>query len=308
MVSSRIDDLLDSTVLLSFTNVGYALRKSDWAELPRMDGKTVVITGATSGLGRAAAHRLDSLGANLVIVGRNEAKLNTVQAEMGGRVATEQCDLSSLAETRRLAERLLALDRLDVLINNAGAMFAKRELTAEGFERTFVTNLLSGFLLTEMLIPKLVESAPARIINMSSGGMYTRRLSVSDLQNEKDYKPSDAYAHTNRAQVVLTELWAERLAPQGVTVHAVHPGWADTAGVQDALPAFRKMVGPFLRSAEQGADTMVWLAAADEPAEASGQFWRDRRPRPTHRLKSTVESEAARMSLIPQLRDYAGLT
>ena len=308
MVSSRIDDLLDSTVLLSFTNVGYALRKSDWAELPRMDGKTVVITGATSGLGRAAAHRLDGLGANLVIVGRNEAKLNTVQAEMGGRVATEQCDLSSLAETRRLAERLLALDRLDVLINNAGAMFAKRELTAEGFERTFVTNLLSGFLLTEMLIPKLVESAPARIINMSSGGMYTRRLSVSDLQNEKDYKPSDAYAHTKRAQVVLTELWAERLAPQGVTVHAVHPGWADTAGVQDALPAFRKMVGPFLRSAEQGADTMVWLAAADEPAEASGQFWLDRRPRPTHRLKSTVESEAARMSLIPQLRDYAGLT
>ncbi len=242
-----------------------------------------------------------------MIVGRNEAKLNTVQAELGGRVAVEQCDLSSLAETRDLAERLLRLDRIDVLINNAGAMFGKRELTPEGFERTFATNLLSGFLLTELLIPKLVDSSPARIINMSSGGMYARRLQVSDLQNERDYKPADAYAHTKRAQVILTEVWAERLAPQGVTVHAVHPGWADTAGVQDAMPVFRKVMGPFLRSADQGADTMVWLAAADEPAQASGQFWLDRRPRPTHRHTSTVESEADRMSLLSQLRDYAGL-
>ena len=190
-------------------------------------------------------------------------------------------------------------------MNNAGAMFAERELTEEGLERTFATNLLSGFLLTETLIPKLIESAPARIINMSSGGMLSRRLRVSDLQNERDYKPADAYAHTKRAQVILTEIWAERLADEGVTVHSVHPGWADTAGVADSLPLFHKVIGPFLRTPAEGSDTMVWLAAADEPTHDSGRFWLDRRPRPTHLTKSTVEREQDRTELVEKLREFA---
>lgn len=307
MVSERVDDLIDKTVVLSFSNIGYRLRRSDWTAVPRMDGKTVVITGATSGLGRAAAERLDELGADLVIVGRNPNKLERVQAELGGRPALEQCDLSSLAETRDLAQRLSKRSRIDVLINNAGAMFDERELTEEGFERTYVTNLLSGFLLTESLLPKLVESAPARVINMSSGGMYSRRLDAGDLQNEVDYKPSDAYAHTKRAQVILTEVWSERLSSSGVTFHSVHPGWADTEGVQASLPTFRKVVRPFLRTADQGADTMVWLAASEEPARHSGQFWFDRRPRPTHLLSSTKETDAERAELVARLREDAGL-
>lgn len=307
MVASRIDDLIDRTVVLGFSRIGYRLRAHGWDAIPRLDGKTVVVTGATSGLGRAASHRLDSLGADLVIVGRNLEKLAAVQAEMGGRPAIEQCDLSSMSETRALAERLASLEKLDVLINNVGAMFATRQLTDEGFERTFATNLLNVFLLTELLIPKLIDSAPSRIITMSSGGMYARRLRVSDLQNERHYRPADAYAHAKRAQVILTELWAERLAGTGVTVHAVHPGWADTPGVQESLPRFRKVVGPVLRTAEQGADTMVWLAAAEEPAQDSGKFWLDRRARPTHLMKSTVERAEDRQRLLSTLREYAGL-
>lgn len=307
MVSERIDDLVDKTVVFSFSNIGYRLRRSEWTPIPRMDGKTVVITGATSGLGRAAAERLDGLGADLVIVGRNPDKLSTTQSELGGRPNVELCDLSDIAQTRDLAGRLLDRPRIDVLINNAGAMFGERTVTDEGFERTYATNLLSGFLLTELLIPKLIESAPARIINMSSGGMYSRRLEVDDLQNERDYKPSDAYAHTKRAQVVLTEMWAERLEDSGVVVHAVHPGWADTEGVQSSLPLFRTLTRPFLRTPDQGADTMVWLSASEEPMRSSGRFWFDRRPRPTHLMSSTKETAADRERLLATLRHDAGL-
>lgn len=299
------DDILDRTIVFSFSNVGYKLRSRGYDDVPRMDGKTVVITGATAGLGKAAAEGLSSLGADVILVGRNGAKLAAVQATLGPNTEIEVCDLSLIDETRDLVQRLSERRRIDVLINNAGAMFSQRKLTREGLERTFALNLLSGFVLTEGLIPKLVESAPSRIINMSSGGMYSRRLDVSDLQNAKDYKASDAYAHTKRAQVVLTELWAQQLAGVGVTVHAAHPGWADTDGVRDSLPRFRRVSKPFLRSPAEGADTVMWLAASDAGSLKTGLFWHDRAARPTHYMKGTLGGTEDRDALREELSRVA---
>jgi hypothetical protein len=138
--------------------------------------------------------------------------------------------------------------------------------------------------------------------------MYTRRLNVDDLQLEgRDYEPAAAYAHTKRCEVILTELWAERLRGSGVSVHSMHPGWADTPGVQSSLPRFRKLMRPLLRDADQGADTVAWLASAEEPAARSGLFWHDREPRRVHRVPWTKETPAERRRLWDECVRLSGL-
>lgn len=297
--SDPIDRLLDTT-LLGYTRVGHVVRRREWQPLPAgaLAGKTVIVTGATSGIGRAAARRMAGLGAEVVVVGRNRERAAEVCAEIvaaGGSSSVELADLSAMGEIRELGVRLLdAHPSIHVLVNNAGVLLSERRATTEGLEATFATNLLGHFLLTNLLIPRLVESAPARIINVSSGGMYTQSICLDDLQMERDYDGRKAYARTKRGQVILTEMWAERLADSGVVVHALHPGWADTPGVASGIPLFRRLLGPLLRSAEQAADTVVWLAAAAEAAAKTGLFWHDRAVRPTHRLSSTRETATDR--------------
>jgi NAD(P)-dependent dehydrogenase (short-subunit alcohol dehydrogenase family) len=190
---------------------------------------------------------------------------------------------------------------LDVLINNAGVLTQERELSADGIELTLATNVIGPFLLTQLLNGVLERSAPSRIVNVSSGGMYTQKLRVDDLQSEQGhFDGPTAYARTKRAEVVLTEMWAERLAGTGVSVHGMHPGWANTAGVQSSLPRFYRVTRPLLRSSDEGADTIVWLGAAPEPADSSGGFWHDRRRRPTHLLPGTRETEEERRALWAQ--------
>lgn len=313
-LGSRLDELLDRTVVGSFTNLGYALRSRSWDhELPSMKGKTVVITGATSGLGKAASQRLAGLAARVCLVGRSSDKLEATRQAIivstgNDRIDTHRADLSATADVRSLAGSLLETEeRIDVLINNAGALFPERGVTPDGNERTLATNLLGCFLLTNLLIPRLRESAPARIITVSSGGMYTQRIRVGDLQSEQGvYRGSVSYARAKRGQVILTEMWAQMLQGSGVVVHAMHPGWADTPGVEVSLPTFRKLTKPFLRTPEQGADTIVWLAAAAEAAATTGKFWLDRRPRPTHRLGSTVETPDDRRALWQTLNELTG--
>jgi NAD(P)-dependent dehydrogenase (short-subunit alcohol dehydrogenase family) len=274
-----------------------------------MTGKTVVVTGATSGLGKAAAHALTALGARVIVVSRSPEKVGATVAELGGDASGEVADLSLMEQTRGLAERLLAKEaRIDVLVNNAGVLLPEWSTTSEGLETSVATNVVSHFLLTNLLIPLLVESAPARIINVSSGGMYTQPLDADRMLDPGSrWNGAVAYARAKRAQAVLTEMWAERLDGTGVVVHAMHPGWADTPGVASGIPGFQKVTGAILRTPEQGADTIVWLAAADEPARSSGRFWHDRKPRPTHRaLMGTEERPGARDRLWEVLADLTG--
>ncbi|MCW2985882.1 MAG: hypothetical protein JWR63_3452, partial [Conexibacter sp.] len=204
------------------------------------------------------------------------------------------CDLSSLADVRRFAAELAAREgRIRVLVHNAGALPARRTLTGDGNELTLATNVLGPFLLTGLL-----HDRTDRIVNVSSGGMYATKLDVDDLQSERGaFSGTKAYANTKRAEVVLTELWARRLDPAATVIHAMHPGWADTPGLAASLPAFHRLTRPILRDAAQGADTIVWLGAADAPGATTGLFWHDRAPRPTSYVRWTRESAADRARL-----------
>lgn len=314
MVTTLLDKALDLAVVPGYTRPGFQLRHRGWDEgLPSLVGRTVVITGATSGIGRAAAQRFAALGARVVLVARSRQRGDLAVAEIRAATGNEAVDLvvgdlASLQSIRAAAATITEQEAaVDVLVNNAGVLPASREVSADGFELTFATNVLGMVALTEGLLPRLVSSAPARVVNVSSGGMYTAKLDVDDLQTERrDFDGAAVYARTKRAQVVLTELWAERLRGAGVVFHSMHPGWVATPGVQSSLPRFNKVMGPLLRDAGQGADTIVWLGAADEPLRTTGQFWHDRRIRPTHRAPFTRESDEDRRRLWDAVHALAG--
>lgn len=286
--------------IAGFTNLGYRLQARDWAEVTTdMSGKTVVITGATGGLGLVSARALASLNARVVLVGRSPEKLTAALDSIGGESVAYRADLSLMDEVRDLAARIRADEsRVDVLVNNVGVLLPDREVTSEHLEKTFATNLAGQFLLTNLLSARLIESAPARVINVTSGGMYSERIRPDDLQFEQDtYAGAKAYARTKRGQVILTEMWARRLEGSGVVVNAMHPGWAKTPGVADSLPVFNRVMRPLLRSPEQGADTIVWLAASEEAGSMTGQLWFDRRRVATHLTERTRESSRERNQL-----------
>ncbi len=311
------DRSIEATVVLSFSRVGYATRSRlfGWAppESFRMDGRVAIVTGGTSGLGLEAATALGRAGASVRILGRDatraERAVGAITSAVGrSDVAAYVGDMSDLDSVRSVANQIRAREaRLDVLIHNAGALLAKRRTSAQGFESSFATMVLGPFMLTDELLPLLRHSDDARVIFVSSGGMYTQGLHLDDLQMEREpYRGSVAYARAKRAQVALAEEWAERLAPSAVSVHAMHPGWAETPGLAAGLPTFRKIMRPLLRNARQGADTIAWLAAAPEPRGAHGRFWLDRRPRSTVRLPGTGTSAADRARLFEVSRELTG--
>lgn len=278
-----IDTLLDRTIAPGYGKLGLVLRRrlSGWpADPPRMDGQVVMVTGAASGIGLAAAQGFASLGARVLAVARNEERARDAEQALSGDVRGVACDVSSVAALRELAS---SVEQLDVLVLNAGVMPGSRQRSVDGVELGFATHVLGPFVLTQALAPVLEASAPARVINVVSGGMYTQALRPGDLMSDKDeYNPKTFYARSKRAQVVLTEQLATRLAGTGVVVHSMHPGWADTTGIEHAMPVFRRVVGPILRDGAEGADTIVWLGAAAEPLQSTGKLWMDRRMRPTH--------------------------
>jgi dehydrogenase/reductase SDR family protein 12 len=286
-----VDTALDRSVALGYGNLGFELRRRlpGWpADPPRMEGRTVLVTGAGSGLGLATGQRLAGLGARVAAVGRNQARADEaaamiLEAVPGAAVEPWACDVSSLDDLRAFAASFAAAhDRVDVLINNAGVMPDERTRSADGLELMFATHVLAPFALTWLLSDLLKVAAPSRVINVSSGGMYGQQLPAHDLESERTgYSPKKLYARTKREEVAITEAWAARL-PDGVVVHAMHPGWVDTKGVREWLPVFRILTRPIIRSPEQGADTIVWLAGAPQALESTGRFWADRRPRPTH--------------------------
>jgi NAD(P)-dependent dehydrogenase (short-subunit alcohol dehydrogenase family) len=301
-----IDTALDRSIVLGYGKVGLGIRRRlpGWpADPPRMDGAVVAVTGAASGLGLAASRGFAQLGATVHAVARNAERAGHAAAEVlgavpGADVRPIACDVSSLRELRALAARLDE-GRLDVLVNNAGVMPDERARSADGHELMFATHVLAPFALTALLWEALERSAPARVINVTSGGMYAQGLPADDLESERSaYSAKRLYARTKRELLVITELWAERLRTTGVVVHAMHPGWADTQGLARGLPIFRSAIRPIVRTPEEGADTIVWLGAAPEPLQCTGRLWHDRRTRPTHyRLGASPDGELDRRRL-----------
>ena len=184
------------------------------------------------------------------------------------------------------------------LVHNAGLLPNERQQTKAGLEITFATHVVGPHWLTKLLRSRLEASPDARVVWVSSGGMYTRRLNVRDPNwTRRDYDGTLAYAETKRAQVVMAELWAEELAGTSVAVNAMHPGWADTPGVESSLPLFHRAMRPLLRTPAQGADTALWLAASPAARRHRGVFLFDRAEWRTHFLRSTRESDEDRRTL-----------
>ncbi|MCP3856374.1 MAG: SDR family NAD(P)-dependent oxidoreductase [Actinomycetia bacterium] len=319
-LSSALDAVIEAPIVTSFTRLGYdARRRIDrWSALDSYDmtGKVVLLTGATSGLGHAAAVRLARWGATLVLVGRVAERNQTIvdqltEATGNHSISHVAADMGNYGQVRALAASVLAdHEHLDVLIHNAGSLSAQRHDAPDGTEATVASQVVGPFLLTSLLLDRLAESAPSRVLTMSSGGMYSAGLNVDQLQMAtEDYKGSEQYARAKRAQVALNEMWAEQFGERGIHFHALHPGWADTPGVEAALPTFRKIMGPLLRTADQGADTLLWLAGDDQAVRSNGKFWLDRRIRNTHKLPRTRASDTAarRQQLWDWVVDTSGI-
>jgi len=267
-----------------------------------MAGKTVLVTGGTGGIGKATALGLATLGARVAITGRDRARAQAAAADI--RTATGNdavdayaADLSAQAEVRRLAAEMLATyPRLDVLVNNVGGYWAHRHVTGDGLEHTFALNHLAPFLLTNLLWDRLLASAPARVITVSSGAQAMGRIDFDDLQGERNWSGQRAYNQSKLANVMFTYELARRLEGTGVTATVLHPGVVRTAfGAED--PAgwqrlFLPLVRPWLKSPAQGAETPIYLASSPEVAGVTGRYFANRKPKTSNRASYDTEAQA----------------
>jgi len=296
-----VDQVLEVSVAGSFSRVGYAARSrlEHWPDPPAQVHRVHLVTGASSGIGRAVATELGALGAEVWLVGRDEertkASAQAVRAA-GGRAEVAVLDITDPQAVEALCSRLAAThDRVHGLVHAAGALTRTYRTAADGMELTVATAVLGPFRLTAGLAPLLAASA-ATIVTVSSGGMYAEPFDLARLvSGPEDFSGVRAYARAKRAQVVLAHEWARRLGPSGVASYACHPGWVDTPGLATGLPHFARL-GPLLRTAAEGADTAAWLAAGgarvDGSMPATEGFFHDRRPRTEHRLRRTRRASA----------------
>lgn len=299
-LSRPVDLALEASVVGSFSRIGSVVRSQldGWAPVTDLDGsgRTVLVTGANSGLGYATARALLRADAAVRLLVRTttkaEATMAALRAELRGEVgeldlAAITADLTDLAAVDAAVDDLLARDEpLDAIVHNAGAMFDDRQLTGDGLERTYQVHVVAPHRLTVRLLEKLAASPDGRVVTVTSGGMYAEKLNAATVDSPGGYRPTVAYARAKRAQVTLTAEWARRLAGRGIDFHVVHPGWALTPGVETSLPGFRRVVGPILRDADEGADTTVWATLSDE-VRPSGRLWHDRRSRSAHKVPWT---------------------
>ncbi|WP_299442439.1 SDR family NAD(P)-dependent oxidoreductase [uncultured Phycicoccus sp.] len=322
-LARAVDTLLDRTVAPGFTHLGLAVRRRlpGWPADPAPGGLTghdVAVTGASSGLGRRTALDLAALGATVHLVvrdtGKGERVADEVRAATGSPASARvwRCDVADLdsvdAFVDAFVEAFLADGRpLRGLVHNAGALPPSRTESPQGHELTQALHVLGPVRMTERLLPAL-EADEGRVVLVTSGGMYTQRLPVDDPEyTQGSYSGSVAYARSKRGQVELLPVLASRWADRGVSVHATHPGWAGTPGLDASLPAFSRALRPVLRSDAGGADTTTWVLAT-ESAPPSGRLWHDRRPRPTAVLPGTRPTHTDRARYWRWVADATDLT
>jgi retinol dehydrogenase-12 len=245
-----------------------------------MNGKVCVVTGATSGIGKATAVALARLGAQVVLVGRDRGRGEATAAEVAAVAASpprlEIADLASMEQVRALAGRLGTLDRIDVLVNNAGLVAGQRRVTADGFDEVFAVNHLAPFLLTNLLLGTLTASAPARVITVTSDAHTAARLDLDDPQLEHGWESWRSYANSKLANILFTRELARRLEGTGVTANCAHPGVVRSGFGRDSAPLMRlglTLARPFLLSPERGARTIVYLATSPEVAGTTGGYY-----------------------------------
>lgn len=301
-VTRVLDGLLDRSVVLGYTRLGSAVRRTWWPADPApnaLRGRVVAVTGANSGLGKATAQGAAKLGAEVWMLCRDVARGESARAEIldavpGAALRVLRCDVSDLATLPGVAAELRAeVPRLHALVHNAGVLPPHRSESPQGHELTYATHVLGPHLLTHELRGPLAADGDARVVFVTSGGMYTSPLDLDDPElTHSAYSGTRAYARTKRMQVHLAEEWARQLAAERIAVHSAHPGWAGTPGLAESLPGFSRLTRPLLRSAEAGADTTVWLLAAPEGGSTTGLLWHDRAPRPTSYLSRTQPTPA----------------
>jgi len=297
--------IVDPFIVSSFDRTGFRIHSLTFRPEDLdvdLSGRRCLVTGGNSGIGYETSLALADLAAEVVLLCRSrergEQAARQIRERTGNRrVFFELLDVSDLGSIRAAAAKL-STQPIDVLVHNAGVLPDERMETVDGLELTFATHAVGPFLLTRLLQGNLEKSPDGRVIWVSSGGMYTRRLNIEDPNwTERDYDGVIAYAETKRAQVVLSELWAEALRGSSVTVSAMHPGWADTPSVEKSLPRFHRITRKILRTPAEGADTVVWLAACPRARQSTGRFFFDREERRTHLLPFTRESAADRRAL-----------
>ncbi|KRF21010.1 dehydrogenase [Nocardioides sp. Soil797] len=304
---------MDRTLAPGYSRAGLALRRRlpGWPVDPlpgSLSGRHVLVTGASSGLGIGCVESLVELGATVHMVVRDELKGGRVLDQIHARrpdadLRLERCDLADLDDIRRFVSEM-DLAEIHALIHNAGVMPPSRAESPQGHELSMAVHVLGPVLMTELLRERLHDG---RLVLVSSGGMYAQRLPADDPEfRSGDYAPAVAYARSKRMQVEMLPLLADRWSLDAITVAAMHPGWADTPGVQESLPRFRRLTRRILRDEVEGADTSVWLAAT-EPAPPTGRFWHDRAVRPTHLTPSTRPSADEVAEAWAWLRSAAGV-
>ena len=252
-----------------------------------MTGKTVLVTGASGGIGRATAKGLAAMGAHVAITGRDRGRVESAAKEIraaGGQVLVFVADLSSQAQVRVLADDVLAtVPRIDVLINNAGGYWNTRHVTADGLEYTFALNHLAPFLLTHLLLDRLTHSEPARVVTVSSNAHAMGRIDFDDLQGARNYFGARAYNQSKLANVLFTYELARRLAGTSVTANTLHPGLVSTSfGASDpgrAQRLFVPILRPFMKTPASGATTSIHVASALDLGHVTGNYFAHRTPR-----------------------------
>ena len=279
-----------------------------------MAGRTVLVTGGTSGIGRATALGLATMGADVAITGRDRGRTEDAAREIGAaggiKVEVFVADLSSQAQVRRLASEVLEhLPRIDVLVNNAGGYWDTRHVTADGLERTFAVNHLAPFLLTNLLLDRLERSGPARVVTVSSNAHAAGRIDFDDLQGEMSYSGGRAYSQSKLANVLFTYQLAKRMHRSAVTANALHPGVVRTSfGAEDPARIQRLLVPllrPVMKSPTQGAATSIHLASTPELEQVSGRYFANRRPT---RSSPRSDDQAVGTRLWEASADLVGLT